>query len=254
MVILIKKILQGGLFLIVKRLPFKTFCSVRDAYAKRARSGHLLDHYIERIINHFNRRALTEKCRAQGVPCFSDGPDDPHEARYRIYDYVFSKYVREPVDYLEFGVAQGKSMRWALSKFSSASHLYGFDSFEGLPQDWYRGFTRGTFSNKGVPPPLHAPNLTFVKGWFEDSLQPFLASTQLKPRLVLHMDADLYAPTKYVLSAMMNLLVPGTIIIFDEYWFLKDEFRALQEFVRETGKQFKYLAVSDARAAVQLTT
>ena len=53
---------------------------------------------------------------------------------------------------------------------------------------------------------------------------------------------------------MKNYLVPGTIVMFDEYWFLKDEFRALSEFVIETGKTFEYLVVSDSNVAIRFTS
>ena len=68
------------------------------------------------------------------------------------------------------------------------------------------------------------------------------------------MDADLYSSTIYVLRAMKDYMIPGTIVMFDEYWFLKDEFRALHEFVLETGKTFEYLAVSDTNVAIRFTT
>jgi len=68
------------------------------------------------------------------------------------------------------------------------------------------------------------------------------------------MDADLYSSTIFVLKNMKNYLVPGTIVMFDEYWFLKDEFRALSEFVIETGKTFEYLVVSDSNVAIRFTS
>lgn len=42
--------------------------------------------------------------------------------------------------------------------------------------------------------------------------------------------------------------------MFDEFWFLRDEFRALEDFVRETGKRFEYLAITDVRAAIRFVS
>lgn len=113
-----------------------------------------------------------------------------------------------------------------------------------------RDAPKGTFF-VGNEPPIAAPNLRFIKGWFEDSLAPFLASVNLKRRLVLHMDADLYAPTMYVFNTMKDLLIPGTIVIFDEFWFVKDEFKALVDFTNNTGKKFEYIAITDRNVAIE---
>ena len=48
--------------------------------------------------------------------------------------------------------------------------------------------------------------------------------------------------------------MPGTIMIFDEYWVVKDEFMALQDFISEIGRQFEYLAITDTRAAIRFTS
>lgn len=245
----VSRIFKGAFFGLMELLPFSVFCALHRFYGTRKRKWSILNHSIERMMNESNRVRHTKRIIAKGVPYFTDGPG--RHNHFEIYAYVFDQYVREPVDYLEFGVAQGESINFALSKLGFASHIYGFDSFEGLPEEWYQGVKCGTFDNKGQPPPISAPNLTFVKGWFEKSLKPFLSSTQLSPHLVLNMDADIYSATIYVLRAMAPLLISGTIVIFDEYWFLKDEFRALQEFIAETGKQFEYLAVSHERAAIR---
>ncbi len=245
----VKRVFKHILFLVVKAVPRSFFFHISHAYARRPRSRGKFGFYLERAMNYAHRRLVTEQLRLKGVPYFPDRPDN----RYELYRHVIDRSAKGPVDYLEFGVAHGASMRFALETFSPESHCYGFDSFEGLPQDWYHGITRGTFAAAGQAPAMNAPNLTFVKGWFEDSLQPFLASATLKPQLVIHMDADLYAPTIYVLRTLQQQLIPGTIVIFDEYWFLKDEFRALEDFVRESGKTFSYLAISDMRAAIQFS-
>ena len=66
-------------------------------------------------------------------------------------------------------------------------------------------------------------------------------------------DADLYSSTIFVLRAMRDVLRAGTIVIFDEYWDIRGEFRALEEFSRESGKAFEYLVISDTRAVVRFT-
>lgn len=116
---------------------------------------------------------------------------------------------------LEFGVASGGSIGW-FAKHFKGSAIYGFDSFEGLPEDWNLGNTvlkKGHFTTKGKTPEVEG--VTFVKGWFENTLPDFLEKhdSYLK---IIHLDADLYSSTKYVLEQVKERLVPGTFILFDE--------------------------------------
>ncbi len=45
---------------------------------------------------------------------------------------------------LEFGVYKGETINFIASKLRDKV-IYGFDSFEGLPEDWRSGFPKGTF-------------------------------------------------------------------------------------------------------------
>src|ERR1041385_3984451 len=59
----------------------------------------------------------------------------------------------EPIDYLEFGVMHGWSIRqWSGLNAEPQSRFFGFDSFEGLPEQWNRMFGAGSFTVGGVIP------------------------------------------------------------------------------------------------------
>ena len=69
--------------------------------------------------------------------------------------------------WLEFGVASGKTINY-ISKFTN-NKVYGFDSFEGLPENWRDGFGKGAFSRNGNLPEVNA-NVELIKGWFDNTL------------------------------------------------------------------------------------
>jgi len=98
--------------------------------------------------------------------------------------------------------------------------------------------------------------VNLVKGWFEDTLPEFCAELKQEKILLLHMDADTYKPTAYVLSSLLNNLGKGTIIIFDEYFgypnFRLHEFKAFQELVNFNGLKYKYIGYTEMQVAVEI--
>ena len=79
-----------------------------------------------------------------------------------------------PILFLEFGVFEGNSIRrWAKLNSHPESRFVGFDSFEGLPTKW-RQRPAGHFSTGGQPPDIDDPRVSFVKGWFHDTVPGFL--------------------------------------------------------------------------------
>ena len=180
-----KLVLKQILFLLFSVIPRRSFDHLVYRFALMSRAKSRMGFYAERLVNYVNRQIIIQELVQKGIWC------QPVEGiQSKIYDYVFNHYSIQPLDYLEFGVYRGESIQWWLSKLSPNSNLFGFDSFEGLPDDWYYGCPKGTF-HVGNEPPIIAPNLRFVKGWFEKSLVPFLAATSLKHQLILHMDASL---------------------------------------------------------------
>jgi tetratricopeptide (TPR) repeat protein len=144
---------------------------------------------------------------------------------------------------LEFGVRFGTSVRQiaALAK----QPVHGFDSFEGLPETWHHE-ARGSYTTKGVVPAV-PDNVTLHVGWFEDTLPGFLKD-HAGPVRFMNVDCDIYSSTRTVLELLAGRIVPGTVIVFDEYigyreW-REDEYRAFQEAVARHGWRYEYLCFS----------
>jgi O-methyltransferase len=186
----------------------------------------------------FNEWFRKNKC--EEIPYF--------QKRFEMYGYLSEGRLNGvPIDYLEFGVANGDSIRhWMHLSTHPESRFFGFDTFEGLPEPWKHvgGSTPiGTFSANGQPPIVeNESRVRFVKGLFQDTIPGFTQAFQPCNQLVLHMDADLYSSTLYVLASLNGLLGPGTIVLFDEFDSFDNEFRALDDFVSAFRKDYSVLA------------
>ena len=151
-----------------------------------------------------------------------------------------------PVTYLEFGVFNGNSIRfWSETNRHPDSRFYGFDTFEGLPEDWqmFSGTAKkGAYSAGGQIPRIDDARVELFKGLFQETLPGFLDTVPLSGQLVLHMDADLFTSTLYVLARMHPHLAPGTVLIFDEFTGPLDEYRAWSDYVRSHIRTYEVLA------------
>jgi hypothetical protein len=112
--------------------------------------------------------------------------------------------------------------------------VIGFDSFQGLPEDWRDGYPEGMFACE-QPRVIGA---TIVAGMFEDTLpgiDPWLTDYNIG---LLHIDCDLYTSTTTVLKHVAPHIKPGCYIVFDEWHSFdgcKDhEQRAWREFTEST--------------------
>lgn len=144
---------------------------------------------------------------------------------------------------LEFGVFNGKSIRQIAQMVDGPVH--GFDSFEGIPEDWNHE-QAGSYSTHHVLPEVPA-NVTLHPGWFDASIPAFLKK-ETGPIRFMNIDCDLYSSTKIVLSLLASQVVAGTVIVFDEYignvsW-QEDEHKALQEVALENNWIYKLLNFS----------
>lgn len=140
---------------------------------------------------------------------------------------------------LEFGVYSGSTLKAIATHRGSG--VYGFDSFDGLPENWRTGFPSGAFA-KSEPPQVTGAEL--VIGWFTDTLPSFMAEHADEPVAFVHVDCDLYSSTVTVLEHVGPRLRPGAVLVFDEYLnypgWQNHEHKAWSEFVERTGIGFEY--------------
>jgi hypothetical protein len=154
--------------------------------------------------------------------------------------------------YLEFGVYTGTSINF-FSKHVNT--IYGFDSFEGLKEDW-AGYElqKGYFSlNKNLP--KLNKNVIPIVGWAQDTLVPFLEKH--KPEVnFLHLDMDTYESTKFVLEKIKPYLVKNCIIAFDELYNFSGwevgEYKALKETFNDNEYKYVCFRLDGTQAAIQI--
>lgn len=136
---------------------------------------------------------------------------------------------------LEFGVAGGGTLRMMADLVLESGRdvrVVGFDTFDGLPEDWRPGFPRGAFDCGGRAPVGLPTCVDIVAGRFEDTVGPWLASNR-RPVALVHIDCDLYSSAACVLRHVVPACGPETVWVFDELWnypeFEAHEWRALHE-------------------------
>lgn len=164
-------------------------------------------------------------------------------------EYVLKEgMVNQDGLWLEFGVASGRTIN-LICKYRKKGVVYGFDSFEGLPEYWRSGYPKGTFKQAKVPEVKS--NAVLKKDLFADTLPQFILAQRTEPVSLLHIDCDLYSSTQTVLSYLGSRLTKGSIIVFDELidypGFEKHELKAFYEFGRLGTHKFQWIGANDVQ-------
>ena len=119
---------------------------------------------------------------------------------------------------LEFGVYNALTLN-ALARHCKPEIVWGFDSFQGLPEFWNmhnnQGLAAGYFAVEQLP--QVESNAKLVAGWFNDTLPSWLIEN-VDPVRLLHIDCDIYSSAHFVLNTLNSRILPGTVIVFDDFY------------------------------------
>ena len=156
---------------------------------------------------------------------------------------------------IECGVAQGQSLLWLVSLAHKNQRIFGFDSFEGLPEDWVMSeditVPAGCF--KCGKPNIEGAELRV--GLFSETLSAW--KIEHPGRIAfLHIDADLYSSAATALEELNDQIVPGTVIAFDDmfetprykYW-KQGEYKAFQEWQQTYDRKVYQLTDTEIEQA-----
>src|SRR2546423_4002225 len=152
---------------------------------------------------------------------------------------------------VEFGVFEGRWMKTLIDaalETDARPDVWGFDSFEGLPEltsadldCWHAGQYAANY--EAVRALLNAdqrPWVHLIKGWFKDTLRSPEAQN-LGPVAYARVDCDLYEPAVECLQFLSTRLVDGAILVFDDWTYdlAKGETRAFSEWI-ESVPELKF--------------
>lgn len=118
----------------------------------------------------------------------------------------------------EVGVYKGGSLK-VLAELFPDRKVYGFDTFEGLPQEQWNDkefHTPGEFNDtslEAVTTFISKSNVRLIKGLFPDTANPF----EKEKFALVHIDTDFYLSVKECINWFWPRMVKGGTIIFDDY-------------------------------------
>ncbi len=169
-------------------------------------------------------------------------------AQYELYKRILSL----PGHIVECGVYKGASLiRFAtfrqLLEAPDSRDIFGFDAFgefprESLARDDDQDFI-GQFETAGgdgltsgeLQGLLEAKGLTagvhLIKGDARETIAPFLAERPELRIALLHLDMDVYEPTRAALEQFWDRVMPGGLIVIDDYNAVAGATAAVDEFV-----------------------
>ena len=164
--------------------------------------------------------------------------------RHVYFQYIMEATIKgRPIDYLEFGVYKGDSIKeWIDLNRHLDSRFYGFDTFTGLPENWTYAVKKGAFNLDGNIPELKDSRVKMIRGLFQDTLIPFLNTFKRRNMMIIHLDADLFSSTLYVLTQLDSVLNKGDVLMFDEFSSIAGEFKAFDLYKQAYRRAFRMIS------------
>jgi hypothetical protein len=174
------------------------------------------------------------------------------DQRWENLEIAINLAIETTIDgmWCEFGVGNGDSIKFIANR-NPNNVIYGFDSFQGLPETWFPGLIE--IGEYACAAPTDLPtNIQIIEGLFSDTL-PLFKKEKLS---FIHIDCDLYSSTKTVFDNFKDYIDTGTVIVFDELihypTYENHEYKAFCEFLEETGKHHEVVSMSERMSFVTI--
>ncbi len=185
-------------------------------------------------------------------------------AQYELYQQITGL----PGDVLELGVYKAASLvRWltfrALLEADASRRVWGFDAFGPFPAGDVGGASDRAFIRRfeeagGDGLSIHEvsaylaakgfTNVELVPGDVQETLPKVLEQRPELRVALLHLDLDVYEPTALALGLLVDRMVPGGLIVIDDYGQVEGATRAVDELCRDRGLSLEKLPISHVPA------
>jgi hypothetical protein len=165
---------------------------------------------------------------------------------------IYKKILHLPGDVLEFGVYKGASLMRLMSfrhffESEESRKIIGFDIFGKFPDqlqhdidkrfvDWFENEGGLGIHHDTLEELIKAKNISnfeLVPGDINVTAIEFAKSHPAQKIALLHIDVDVYEPTKVILETFWDSIVSGGIIMLDDYAYEFGETKAVDEFFKE---------------------
>lgn len=216
----------------------------------------------ERLTNVLNKYEHTHQHVLELWPAYARRV---HIGRFLAHYELFKQVIDLPGCIVELGVYRGPSFfTWAklMEIFCPGDRkrqVFGFDNFMGLGNFHEKdgiarpelGKSEGAWSAAAVQEELEElvsicnqdnfitgnVRCKLIIGNLEETVPRFIKENPGLRISLLHMDVDLYEPTKRALELLYPLVVNGGLVVFDEYGFIpwEGESKAAEEYFEEIG-------------------
>ncbi len=165
---------------------------------------------------------------------------------------IYKMILNLPGDILEFGVYKGASLVRLLSfrnllENEDSRKVFGFDIFGKFPdklklesdQQFVQKFeSAGGYGISKKELEFHLSNKGFrnfelIEGDILKTTFDFLAKYPALKIALLHIDVDVYEPTKVILENFWDKVVKGGIVMLDDYGIVEGGTKAIDDFFED---------------------
>tara|TARA_B100000795_G_C22784650_1_gene434025 strand:+ start:88 stop:744 length:657 start_codon:yes stop_codon:yes gene_type:complete len=172
---------------------------------------------------------------------------------------IYKKISKLNGDIIECGVFKGVSLIRFLTfrdidKSSKTKKVYGFDVFGSFPKPIFNKEHKKRDTNfaklhdkkiglgmnlkklENVLKKKNFKNFCLIKGDVTKTIDEFIERKKNLKISLLHLDMDIYEPTKHTLNKLFKFIVKDGIILIDDYRHIKGATVAIDEFLKENKK------------------
>ena len=173
---------------------------------------------------------------------------------------LYKRITGLPGAVVECGVFKATSLvRWAtfreLLESPMSRRIVGFDIFGAFPRhddesdnafaarhDDVAGQGLSLEQVQAVLAHKGLRNVELVPGDVVDTIPAYVGSHPELRIALLHIDVDVYKPSKVALDELYDLVVPGGVLVFDDYGTVAGETRAVDELVARHNLRLQKLS------------